>query len=134
MKLSRWVFGIVGVTAALLTTGCATGAQKEAALGEWHAVEVPEGAPSELGNATLSISDSNLVASVGCNTLDGSYSMSFTGRLHITPGPSTERGCTSLGLTEAEAILFSSLTDVKAEGDQIVASTEYGDLTFEPEG
>lgn len=133
MKLSRRVSGIVAVTAALLITGCATGAQKDAALGEWHAVNVPTGAPGELSNATLSISESNMVASVGCNTLDASYSVTFTGALRVSPGPSTERGCTSPGVTQAEEILFSSLDDVKVQEAQLVIATEYGDLTFESE-
>lgn len=134
MKLSSRVYVIVAVTATLLLAGCATSAQKDAVLGEWHAVDVPAGAPTELGDATLNVSESNLLASVGCNTLDAPYSVTIAGSLRVSPGPSTELGCVSPGLTNAEQILFASLDDVKIQEGRLVIATEYGDLVFEAEG
>lgn len=98
--------------------------------GIWTVAEMPETAPAELAEATITIADGKISASTGCNEYFGTYHVDDSSQLRLGPGSAAEVACESLEIARAESILFASLSSARMDSGLLMLTTEYGDVSF----
>ena len=98
-------------------------------VGQWRVSQIPVGAPTELSDAVVDLTNTNFSATVGCNGMSGTYEVS-DGEFTVITSAATEIGCEP-GLLDAEEILHGNLDGGVLTGESLVFTTPQGDLEFE---
>lgn len=77
-------------------------------------------------------SDGTFSATVDCNQVSGQFTITQTGEVDITPGPSTRAACPEPSLADVFLAGLTATTQAEIAANRLVLTSPNGAMTFAP--